>query len=55
MLQHLSTFKRTVLVAPGLVVFPGSVQEVQANPCAENCVNQNPISGDSEEVDADRV
>jgi hypothetical protein len=41
------------ILAAGLVMFPDSVQEAQANPCAENEVNQNPETDDSEEVDSD--
>ncbi|HEY6405367.1 MAG TPA: hypothetical protein VIX38_04750, partial [Nitrososphaeraceae archaeon] len=41
------------ILAAGLVMFPDSVQEAQANPCPENEVNQNPEADDSEEVDSD--
>ncbi|HEY6405627.1 MAG TPA: hypothetical protein VIX38_06075 [Nitrososphaeraceae archaeon] len=41
------------ILAAGLVMFPNSVIEAQANPCAENEVNQNPETDDSEEVDSD--
>lgn len=42
------------ILAAGLVVLPGSVQEAQANLCAENTIGQTPeIGDDSEEVDSD--
>jgi hypothetical protein len=41
------------ILAAGLVMFPDSVQEAQANPCAENEVNHNPEADDSEEIDSD--
>ena len=41
------------ILAAGLVMVSDSVQEAQANPCAENEVNQNPETDDSEEVDSD--
>ena len=41
------------ILAAGLVMFPDSVQEAQANPCAENEVNQNSETDDSEGVNSD--
>jgi hypothetical protein len=39
---HGSRLAAATILAAGLVMFPDSVQEAQANPCAENEVNQNP-------------
>jgi hypothetical protein len=41
------------ILAAGLATFPDLVQEAQANPCAENEVNENPETDDSEEIDSD--
>jgi hypothetical protein len=40
------------MLAAGLILLPGSVQEAQANPCPVNEVNQNPETDDSEEIDS---
>jgi hypothetical protein len=34
-------------------MFPDSIQEAQANPCAENIITQELSTGDSEELDSD--
>lgn len=36
-----------------LTVLPGSVHDVQANPCSGNIITQSPSTEDSEEVDSD--
>jgi hypothetical protein len=41
------------ILGAGLVMFPDSIQEAQANPCAENIITQEPTTGDSEEIDSD--
>ena len=41
------------MLAAGLILLLGSVQEAQANPCVENEVNQNPETDDPEEIDSD--
>ena len=41
------------MLAAGLILLPGSVQEAQANPCVEKEVNQNPETDNSEEIDSD--
>jgi hypothetical protein len=41
------------ILATGLVIFPDSKEEEQANPCAENIITQEPSTGDSEEIDSD--
>jgi hypothetical protein len=43
----------TTLLTAGLTVLPSSVQDAQANPCANNNVNQPSVSGDQKEVDSD--
>ena len=41
------------ILAAGLVMFPDSIQEGQANPCAENIITQESSTGDSDKTDSD--